>query len=313
MRTPRRIGKILIVRCWKAVPLCFVLCLMAADGIAQELTPRFYWPAPVGTRVAIVGYQYSHGDVLMDPSLPIYGVDSRINTAYVGYMQTFGLWGRTTNLIFELPYSKGITDGILGTEPADRNYSGFNDIGVTLAINLLGAPSMDVKDFEALRNDPHPILGASVQVKAPTGPYNPNRLINTGTNRWSAKFELGSVIPLSSRVLLELEAGAWIFGDDPDFIQGKREQEGIIAAEVHLVYRFGSGSWASLDGNYFFGGRQTIAGEQLSELQRNSRIGCTAVVPFGRRHAIKIGYSSGVATKFGNDFNQFLLSYQVLL
>jgi len=300
------------VRSWKAFLPWVLLCLGAAGGEAQDLTPRFYWPSPTGTRVAIVGYQYSAGDVLMDRSLPIYGVDSRINTGYVGYMHTFGLWGRTTNVIVELPYSWGVTEGIVGTGPAERAYSGFNDLGITLAINLLGAPSMDLKGFQALRADPHPVLGASVKVVAPTGHYNPNRLINAGANRWSAKFELGSVIPLSSRLLLELEAGVSVFGDDPDFIQGHREQEGIISAEIHLVYRFRPGFWASLDANYFTGGRQTIAGDQLSDLQRNSRFGATVVVPFKGRNSIKIGYSNGVVTDFGTDFDQFLVSYQVL-
>ncbi len=32
-----------------------------------------------------------------------------------------------------------------------------------------------------------------------------------------------------------------------------------------------------------------------------------------RRHAIKFGYANSAVTKHGNDFNQFLMSYQVLL
>ena len=36
------------------------------------------------------------------------------------------------------------------------------------------------------------------------------------------------------------------------------------------------------------------------------------VVPFLGRHAIKAGYSRGVVTDFGTDFQQFLVSYQVL-
>lgn len=289
-----------------------VLCLWATAAVAQDLTPRFYWPAPNGTKVAIVGYSYSTGDVLMDPSLPIYGVDSRINTAYIGYLQTFSLFGRTTNVIVELPYSCGTTEGILVEEESERIYSGFNDLGVALSINLLGAPSMDLAGFQKLRADPHPIIGASLKVVAPTGHYDPNRLINPGTNRWSARFEVGSVIPLGGKWLLEIEAGLWVFGDDPDFVTGKREQEGIIAAEVHLVHRFRPGFWASLEANYFTGGRQTIDGNQLTDLQRNSRIGATVVVPFKGRHAVKFGVSTAVVTDHGTDFDQYILGYQVL-
>ena len=61
------------------------------------------------------------------------------------------------------------------------------------------------------------------------------------------------------------------------------------------------------------GGQQTIGGSELIDWQQNSRIGGMIVVPFLGRHAIKVGYSFGVYTKFGNDFDQFQVSYQVLL
>ncbi len=297
----------------RAVVMCGVLCLWPAVGAAQELSPRAYWPAPEGTKVAILGYSYSTGDVLMDPSLPIYGVDSKIDTAFLGYLQTFSLWGRTTNVVVELPYSWGTTQGLLSDDPARRDFSGFSDLGITLAVNLLGAPSMTPAQFQDLRADPHPILGASIKVLAPTGHYDKDKLINVGANRWGIKAELGYMIPIKPKWLLELEAGAWFFGDDNDFLQGKRGQAPIFSAEIHLVKRFKPGFWASLDLNYFKGGRQTIGGERLADVQRNSRVGGTIVVPFHGRHAVKVGYSMGVVTDFGTDFNQFLVSYQVLL
>ncbi len=54
--------------------------------------------------------------------------------------------------------------------------------------------------------------------------------------------------------MLEIEGGAWFFGDDEDFLPGKREQTPIFAAEVHLVRRFRPGFWASLEANFFAGG-----------------------------------------------------------
>ena len=247
---------------------------------AQELTPRAYWPAPKGTRVAVVGYSYASGDVLFDPSIPLYGVDSKINTGILAYLQTFSLWGRTTNVVAELPYSWGKTEGLLFELPARRDYSGLGDLKITLAVNLLGAPSMTPADFQELRAKPHPILGASLKVVAPTGRYDSDRLINVGANRWAIKAELGYTIPLKPRWLLELEAGAWFFGDDDDFLPGKREQEPVFAGQFHLVKRFKPGFWASLDANYFTGGRQTIGGRELGDVQRNSRLGGTVVVPF---------------------------------
>ena len=110
-----------------------------------------------------------------------------------------------------------------------------------------------------------------------------------------------------------MEASAWVFGDDDEFVAGKREQEPIYALEAHLVRRFKPGFWASLDANYFTGGRQTIGGDDLIDLQSNRRLGATLVVPFRERNAVKFGLSVGVRTKYGNDFTQLLLTYQRML
>ena len=292
--------------------VCIWLFVAAATAAAQELTPRTYWPAPKGTKVGVLGYSHVQGDVLFDPSIPLYGVDSNIRTSILAYLQTFSLAGRTANVVVELPYSWGTTKGVVGDTPSRRDVAGFNDFGATLSVNLLGAPTMTPAEFQELRADPHPILGGSLKVLFPTGQYNPNRLINVGNNRWAAKLELGSIIPLHRKWLLELAAGVWFFTDNDEFLTGKREQEPIYAFQLHLVHRFKPGFWASLDVTHFTGGRQTIGDDELVDVQHNSRIGAMIVVPFKGRHAVKIGYFFGVRTEFGNDFDQFLLSYQVL-
>ena len=280
---------------------------------AQELTPRAYWPAPKGTKVLVIGYSNAEGDVLFDPSIPLYGVDSELNAGLLAYAQTLSLWGRTSNLIVELPYVWGETRGLVGDAPASKKYSGFTDLGVTLSVNLVGAPSMTVEEFLAFRADPQPILGASLKVVAPTGEYEETRLINEGANRWALKGELGYTLPLSSKWLLEFEAGAMFFGDDDEFVAGKKEQDPIYSAQVHAIRRFSPGFWGSLNFNYYTGGRQTIDGVQLGDTQRNSRLGATFVFPVAKGHAIKVGYAIGWLTRFGADFDQFLVTYSRVL
>ena len=298
---------------WSALAIGLVLSLAATISNAQELTPRAYWPAPEGTRVGLLGYSHSTGDVLFDPSIPLYGVDSRLDTFVLAYLQTFSLFDRTANFIVELPYSDGTTKGFIVEEPARGNYSGIGDIGITLSVNLLGAPSMSPEGFRELRANPRPLLGASIKVLFPTGQYDSQRLLNIGMNRLAIKPEIGLVLPLNSKWFFEIEAGAWYFGDDPDFIAGYREQEAVWSAEFHLIRRFRPGLWASLDANHFTGGRQTIDGVRLTDVQRNSKLGVTLVVPFKGKYAVKFGYSSGVVTEFGTDFDQLLISYQFLL
>jgi hypothetical protein len=249
----------------------------------------------------------------MDPSVPLYGVDSEIHSGILGYLQTFSLWGRSSNILVEVPYSVGTTQGLVVDMPAKRDFAGFSDPGITLSVNLVGAPAMNRSGFQNLREYPRPILGISLKLVPPLGHYEVGRLINVGTNRWAARLKLGSILPLHPKWLLEAEASAWFFGDDNDFLTGKREQDPIYAFEVHLVRRFSPGFWVSIDANYFAGGRQTIGGEELADLQSNRRLGATLAVPFRGRNAVKFGFSMGTRTRYGNDFRQFLVSYQRFL
>jgi len=291
-----------------------VVCIFwGGETIAQELTPRVYWPAPLGTKVLVTGYSHASGDVFFDGSSPLSGVDSDINVGILAYRHTLGLWGRTSNILVELPYTWGNTKGSIGDNPARSDFSNFGDLRFTLTVNLLGAPAMTLEDFLKFRANPQPILGGSFKVVVPTGHYDSSQLINTGANRWATRLELGSVIPLKPTWLLELQGGVWFFGDNEAFLPGAREQDPIYSAQVNLIKRIRPGLWASLDLTYFGGGRQTIGGEQLSDVQRNIKIGGTFVVPFAGRHAIKIGYANGAVTKYGSDFDQFLVTYQVLL
>lgn len=295
-----------------ALLICAATWMWGAGAVAQELTPRAYWPAPVGTRVAVFGFNHSTGDVVTDPSLPVVGVDSDINLGLFAYIHYLSLWGRTSNILVEVPYSWGSTQGDLENEATRRDFSGIADIGITMSVNLIGAPALTPEDFEQLRQDPHPILGASLKVVAPTGDYDPDKLINVGTNRWALKAELGYMIPIEPRWLLEFELGGWLIGDNDDFLGQTREQRPIVTGEFHLVRRFKPGFWASLDVNYYTGGRSTIGGIEVADLQRNSRIGGTIVVPVRRRHAFKVGYSTGVVTESGGDFEMLLLSFTTL-
>jgi len=293
--------------------LCLVCGLWLSESSAQELTPRLFWPTPKGTTVMVAGYSYASGDVFFDQSIPIEGADSTINTGILAYARTLDLWGRTSNFLVNLPYSWGTTSGFLSGLPAERDFNDIGDLSVTLNVNLRGAPTMTREDFLEFRANPRPLIGASIKLIAPTGEYSSNRLINVGSNRWATRFKLGGVFILKPQWLLELSASTWVFGDDNDFIMGKKEQDPIFALETNLIKRIRPGFWASLDLTYFRGGRQTIGGEPLRNYQSNLKLGGTIVMPFLRRHAIKIGYASGIVTRYGNDFDQLLLSYQVVL
>ncbi len=277
--------------------------------MAQEIAPRAYWPAPKGTNVVVVGYQYSSGDVVTDPSLPITGVASKINFAQLTYQHTLSLFGRTANLQFNVPYTWGSTEGFAEGEFRSRHISAMADARFRLSVNLLGAPTLDAAGFQALRAKPRTIVGASVLVQPPTGGYESDKLINAGTNRWAVKPAVGVIWPVRPTWLIEFEVGAWFFGDNDNFLGAKQRQDPIVSSEFHVVKRVRPGFWTSLDVNYYVGGRTTVDQDLRADRQRNSRIGGTVVFPFKNRHAIRIGYNTAIITKSGGDFDSFNLNY----
>jgi hypothetical protein len=284
--------------------------LLAPVSSAQELTPRAYWPAPKGTRIASIGYSHVSGDTIPDPSLPITGVDSKINTVKIGFLETVELWGRTANIVFDVPYSDGETMGQGDAElNLQREYQGLGDLAATVSVNLMGAPSMTRQEFAELRNNPRLILGASLKIVAPTGRYDSKRVINVGSNRWATRAELGLIAPISPRWLLEAGLGGWFFSDNDDFLGFRKEQEPIASLQVHLVHRFAPGVWASLDGSFYWGGRSKVDGRRLDDLQRDSKLGATVVFPVARKHVFKVSYSTGSVNDSDESFGTYVLAY----
>jgi hypothetical protein len=155
-------------------------------------------------------------------------------------------------------------------------------------------------------------------VIAPTGQYDPAKLINWGANRWSFKPEFGYSQRFGKWVL-DGYAGMWIFTTNHDywsrnsFYPGTRSlsQKPIGAFEGHLSYDFKPGYWLSLDGNYWVGGATSVAGiENPLTKQSNSRLGCTGAVRIAKHQSLKIGYSNGSYIRFGGNYQNVSVAWQ---
>jgi hypothetical protein len=285
------------------------IIFLAPAVLAQELVPRAYWPAPTGTKLFVTSYQYSEGDVLTDPSLPVEGVESKIEFLSLTYQQTFDWFGRTTNLQLNLPYAWGHSEGFVEGQFRTRDISNFADARARLSVNLAGAPAMDGAAFQVLRAKPETIVGASILVSAPTGDWEPDKVINAGLNRWAVKPAIGVIYPLRPKLLLEFEVGAWFIGDNDEFLGATREQDPILSTEFHVIKRIRPGFWASLDVNYYWGGRSEVGDVTRDDRLENSRVGATFVMPFKRRHALRIAASVPLNTSAGGDFDTVTVSY----
>ena len=105
-------------------------------------------------------------------------------------------------------------------------------------------------------------------------------------------------------------AGVWFFTDNTNFLGGRiREQDPIVATQVHLTFKFKRSMWLAADANYYTGGQTTIGGRQNLDLQRNSRIGATFSSALDRNQAIRMSVSQGAFTTIGAAFTSIGASY----
>jgi hypothetical protein len=263
----------------------------------------------VGTNVLVLVYQRSEGDIVVDQSLPITGVDSVIDGLQFSYQHTFDWFGRTSTVQIAQSFADGNTSGFVNGEPRSRRTRGQGDLVGRFAINFAGAPAMTPLEFRDRMRDPETLFGASLSVSLPTGEYDPDRVINLGTNRVTVRPAVGVVQPLRPGLYLEGELGVWWFQDNDEFVGSTREQEPVVDTQLHIVKRFKPGFWASLDANYYTGGRTRIDGVRNEDLQRNSRLGATLVYPIMRGHALRLSASFGAVTETGGDYDLLSIAW----
>ena len=286
-----------------------LLALLPVSAAAQELEPGAYWPLPRGLNIVTVLDSINWGDVTFEPAAPIDEASAIINTTGLAVARAFGLAGRSANASVMVPVVGGHVEGLYLGEFAEVGRFGLGDPRLKLAVNLFGAPVMTAKEFASYQQ--RGIVGVSVTVVPPLGQYDPAKIINLGTNRWSFKPELGlSRTNASGKWVIEMMAGVWLFTDNTEFVGGRtREQDPIFTTQAHVTYKFNRRMWLAGDANFYTGGRTTIGGTQNLDLQRNSRVGATFSKAMARGHAIRMSVSRGAYTTIGAAFTSIAMGY----
>jgi hypothetical protein len=283
---------------------------IADHALAQELEPRAYTPSPIGAQYVVVGYSHQTGNVFVDPTLPISDIAVRLDTGSLTYGRTFGLLGRHTSVNVTLPYVLGNVKGTVFEERREIERSGSADLRMRFAVNLIGGPALTPKEFA--KRAPTSTLGASLTVVAPTGQYDPARLVNIGSNRWSFKPELGVSVPRGAW-RFEGTGGVWLFTENDAYFGGARfEQRPVETIQGHAIYTFRRQLWVAASATFFAGGRRVVNGVEGSTLQKNSRFGVQASIPFGSGHSLKLNWARGLTTRAGGDFTTIGVAWQYL-
>ncbi|MBP1596668.1 MAG: hypothetical protein H6Q05_2045 [Acidobacteria bacterium] len=300
----------------KSVGWLFGALLACTPCLGQDLTPRAYLITPIRSNAIIMTDSFFSGNLMFNGTVPITDSTANLNAPIFSLYHSFSFFGRSANITASLPYGVGHFKGtVMGSETTVYR-SGMFDSIYRIAVNLKGGPAMDVSQF--MKYQQKTVIGVSLKLMAPTGQYDPQRLINLGSNRWAFKPEVGYSRRLGHWVL-DGYGGVWLYTRNAEFFSRnayvpdvqEQTQEPILALEGHLSYDVKPRLWVSLDGNFWYGGRTSLNGVQNpATLQQNSRLGGTGSIPITRRQSIKMSYSHGTYVRFGGNFHNLSVAWQ---
>jgi hypothetical protein len=289
----------------------FIACSLTVLR-AQDLSPRAFVITPLHSNAIILTYSFYSGGANFNGSIPITGATGTYNVPVFSYYHAFGLLGRSANINASLPYAVGTFQGNVVGAQQQIYRSGLLDSVFRVAVNLKGGPAMPPQQFVKWKQKT--LLGVSLKVVAPTGQYDPTKLINWGSNRWIFKPDFGYSGRRRNWVL-EAYAGAWFFTANPQSfsvpLPQPQTENPIGAFEGHLSYDLRPRLWFSLDGNFWFGGVTNLKGvANPATRQTSSRIGVTASLPLSKHQSVKVSYNNGVYTRFGGNYQSLSLAWQ---
>jgi len=292
---------------WRGV-LLVALVSMATRAWAGEIEPRAYVNTPVGVNFLLGGYAYTDGGLATSGSSPLKDAQLTMDTGLLAYARSLDAWGKSAKFDVVLGYAQLSGDAMVAGQPRTRKVSGYLDPRFRFSINFLGAPALSVADFADYQQDL--IVGASVQLSAPLGQYDEDRLVNLGNHRWFVKPDIG-VSKAWGAFSLELSSGVFLFTDNHDFMGGKElEQDPLYTAQLHATYNLGRGVWAAVSGTFDHGGRTSVDGVRSDDQQDNSRAGVTLALPVNRYNSVKLFASSPIHTTAGGDFDLLGILWQ---
>jgi hypothetical protein len=286
-----------------------VSLLCATPALGQELEPRSYSPAPIGTTFLIAGIGGSEGALFFDPSVPVHDVRAELTIATFAFGYTFGLAGHQARILAVAPVASGHISGEVGGHAERFPMDGLVDPRIKLSFGLTGAPALGVAEFASASRGT--VIGASVTVMPPLGAYDEHRVVNLGYNRWGFKPEIGMSRPLG-RWTLEGYLGAWLFTTNGSYFPGnaRKSQAPILSLQGHVGYALTRRSWLAFNATWFEGGETQIDRIVSPDQQRNLRLGATLSIPAGKSNSVKVVYNTGATTRRGSDFDTLSLQWQ---
>ena len=274
----------------------------------QFTDPRNYSNSPVGLSQLELDYAHAHADALIDTSLVVGGAHLELNEAAVAYSHTFGIVHHLAWVKATVPFAS-ISGSVTGSS-VSGSVAGAGDASLEITTLLRGGAALSVADFSSYQ--PTTTLGVSLTVTGPSGKYDPNKLLNLGSDRWSFKPQFTISHPFGPEQKWEVDsyAHAYFFTDNTTY-HGREilRQQPLLGIEGHISYSFNSELWTSLDANYSFRGDTAIDDVDQHNAQRQLILGTETSWSLSARNSFAFVFAKSVVHENAPAYTGVTLKY----
>jgi hypothetical protein len=289
---------------------CFALAVLhfPNQACAQFTDPRKFENTPIGTNQLELSYAYVHANASIDTSLIITGAQFSLNQGTINYTRYFGFLHRLMWVEAGIPVA-GL-GGSISAANINGSTTGAGDSSYALAMLLKGGPALSAAQFESYK--PTTTLGVSLTITAPTGLYNPNKILNLGSDRWSFKPEIALTHPFGPEQKwgFDAYANAYFYTDNTSY-HGREilRQQPLPGLEGHISYSFNDSLWASLDTRYSFRGTTVVDGVPQNNAQQNFILGGEMNISFNPRNSLLFEFAKALVHNNGPALVGFSVRY----
>jgi hypothetical protein len=282
----------------------FCVCLALAgvhqpeQAWAQFSDPRTYEDTPAGTNQIEVGVGYARGDASIDTSVIVTGAQLDLLQGTIDYTRYFGWLHRLMWVEAGVPVAH-LAGSISGTN-VQRSTAGAGDSSYALGMLLKGGPALSPSQFADYK--PSTVLGVSFTATAPTGSYDPERILNLGADRWSFKPEIGVSHPFGpeQKWVFDAYSNVYFYTDNTSY-RGREilRQEALPGLEGHMSYSFNDSVWTSLDLRYSFRASTILNGVNQDNPQQNLVLGTETNVSVTGRNSLVFAVAKSLVHRNG--------------
>ena len=291
--------------------ICLALAVLHTHAHAQFTDPRTYQNTPVGINQLELAYAYVRSNTSIDTSLVVSGAKFNLNQGLIDYSRYFALLHHMAWVEASVPIAN--LSGSIADTDITGSTTGTGDSGYTAAILLKGGPALTPEQFANAKTTTS--IGLSLSTAAPTGQYDPKKLLNLGSYRWSFKPELAISKPFGpgQRWVFDAYANSYLYTDNTSY-RGAQilRQRAHLGLEAHLSYTFNNTIWASLDTRDSFGGETTVSGVNQGNRQQNFIVGTEVVVSPNSQNSFTFEFAKAAVHKNGPSLTGFSVKYDYI-